>query len=81
MMKPVRHSLLKEGEQFDIVFIHDNKERSMSAGINPLNNRWMYWWDDGVHMYASDKPTINEVIKNIREKSQGVLLDTFLKGD
>lgn len=78
-MKPQRHSMLKEGEQFDIVFLHNGKERSMSAGVNPLSGHWMYWWDDGVHMYVSDKPTINEVVKNIREKSPGVLLDTFNK--
>ena len=83
MNKPKRHPMLKEGEQFDIVFIHrDGKEHSMSAGINPLNGGWVYWWNDGVDMYAADmyaadKPPINEVVKNIREKSQGVLLDTF----
>lgn len=69
----------RDGEQFDIVFLHKGTERSMSAGINPLNGHWMYWWDDGVHMYSSDKPEINAVVKNIREKSQGVLFDTFDK--
>jgi hypothetical protein len=72
--------MLKEDEQFDIVFLHtDGKEHSLSAGINKLNGSWMYWWDDGVEMYAADKPMVNEVVKNIREKSQGVLLDTFSK--
>ena len=72
------HILLEEGEQFNITFKHENgKKVTMSSGINPLNNNWMYWFDIENGMWATDKNGIKSIIKNIRKKSEKIYLDTF----
>jgi len=76
--KPKRHIMLKEGEQYDLVFDSKSHGRlALSAGVNPLNNKWMWWWSIGHAMYAGAKSDIKDIVEGVRKKATAVYIDTF----
>lgn len=72
---PVKHVMLDV--QYDIVFIHQGQQVSLSAGINPLTNDWMYWWSTNNSMHVGTCAEILTMVRNIKKNSEDVILNTF----
>jgi len=70
MRIPKRHIMLEEGQQYNIGFMHNRRKVWLSAGINPLNNNWMWWWSDSSSMYAGNRRDVYSIVKNIRRKTK-----------
>lgn len=72
-----KHPLLDK--QYDVSFIHAKHGKvTMSAGLNPLNTSWMWWFSISNAMYAGSKHDVNDILKGIRAKAK-ILNDTFWK--
>ena len=77
IMKIEKHPLLDK--QYDLEF--DNKKHgrvALSAGINPLNGSWMWWYSTSHSMFAGTKRDIKSLVKDLRAFADNkIISDSF----
>ena len=55
--------------QYNVSFNHpEYGDVTLSYGKNPLSKDWMYWSTIDHSMYATNKRSINTMVKNIKKK-------------
>ena len=76
-MENKKHALLDK--QYDLEF--NNKTYgiiTLSAGINPLNNSWMWWFSNDNGMFSGTKKEVKNLINDIIAfKDNKIISNTF----